>query len=132
METTPRFLPEQGTVIFLQRQERSNAEINLYRLNFFYTIYMNLVRTSQETYYVSATKHNRLMLFREIIAANHTEHINTPCGQNAGFQCVKAGGIYSNHCALKGQICVVLPLNAAHTPSRIVFVSITSIYTSVS
>jgi hypothetical protein len=37
---------------------------------------------------VSATKLNRLMLFREIVAAyceNHTEHINTLCGQNAEF-----------------------------------------------
>jgi hypothetical protein len=43
-------------------------------------------RTSQETHYVSATKPNRLMLFREIIAVyceNHTEHINTLCRQNA-------------------------------------------------
>jgi hypothetical protein len=44
------------------------------------------------------------MLFREIIAVyceNDTEHTNTPCGQNAGFQYVKAGGTYSNHWALK-------------------------------
>jgi hypothetical protein len=43
------------------------------------------VRTSQETHYVSATKTNRLMLFREIIAVyceNHTEHTNALCGQN--------------------------------------------------
>jgi hypothetical protein len=35
------------------------------------------VRTSQETHYISITKPNRLMLFREIIAVyceNHTEH----------------------------------------------------------
>jgi hypothetical protein len=41
--------------------------------------------TSQETYYVSATKPNRLMLFRETVTVyceNHTEHINTLCGQN--------------------------------------------------
>jgi hypothetical protein len=46
------------------------------------------VRTSQETHYVSATKPNRLILFKEIIAVyceNHTEHINTLCGQNAEF-----------------------------------------------
>jgi hypothetical protein len=46
------------------------------------------VRTSQETHYVSATKPNRLMLFRETIAVyceNHTEHTNTLCGQNAEF-----------------------------------------------
>jgi hypothetical protein len=38
------------------------------------------VRTSQETHYVSATKPNRLMLFREIVAVyceNHTEHTDT-------------------------------------------------------
>jgi hypothetical protein len=37
-------------------------------------------RTSQETHYVSATKPNRLMLFREIIAVyceNHAEHTYT-------------------------------------------------------
>jgi predicted Zn-dependent protease with MMP-like domain len=42
-------------------------------------IYSNSVRTSQETHYVCATKPNRLLLFREIIAdycENHTEHIN--------------------------------------------------------
>jgi hypothetical protein len=44
------------------------------------------VRTSQETHYVSATKTNRLILFRETVAVyceNHTKHINTLCGQNA-------------------------------------------------
>jgi hypothetical protein len=51
-------------------------------------IYTNPVRTSQETHYVSATKPNRLMLFRETVAVyweNHTEHTDTPCAQNAGF-----------------------------------------------
>jgi hypothetical protein len=45
------------------------------------------------------------MLFREIsdvYCENHTEHTNTLCGQNAEFSYVKAGGIYSNHSALKG------------------------------
>jgi hypothetical protein len=45
------------------------------------------------------------MLFREIIAVcceNHTEHINTLCGQNAEFIDVKAGGTYSYHWTLKG------------------------------
>jgi hypothetical protein len=44
------------------------------------------------------------MLFRETVAVyyeNHTEHINTLCGQNAGFLYVKADGMYSNHWALK-------------------------------
>jgi hypothetical protein len=52
-------------------------------------VYINSVRTPQETRYVSATKPSRLMLFREIIdvyCENHTEHINTPCGQNAVYK----------------------------------------------
>jgi hypothetical protein len=63
--------------------------------------YTNPVRTSQETHYVSATKPNRLMLFREIVTVyceNHTEHTNTLCGQNARFLYVKAGGTYSSDC----------------------------------
>jgi hypothetical protein len=55
-------------------------------------IYKNPVRTSQETHYVSATKPNRLMLFRGIVAVycqNHTEHINILCGQNTKFRIVE-------------------------------------------
>jgi hypothetical protein len=47
-------------------------------------LYKNLVRTSQETYYVSTAKLNRL--FGETVAVlceNHTEHTNILCGQNA-------------------------------------------------
>jgi hypothetical protein len=50
--------------------------------------FTNSIRTSLETYYVSATKPNRLMLFRETVAVyceNHTEHTDTLCGQNAEF-----------------------------------------------
>jgi hypothetical protein len=39
-------------------------------------LFINSVRTSQETHYVSVTKPNRLMLFRETVAVyceNHTE-----------------------------------------------------------
>jgi predicted component of type VI protein secretion system len=57
-------------------------------LNYFYVIYKNSFRTSQETRYVTATKPNRLMLFRETVAVsyeNHTEHTNTLCGQNKEF-----------------------------------------------
>jgi hypothetical protein len=32
------------------------------------SVYINAVRASQETHYVSPTKPNRLMLFREIIS----------------------------------------------------------------
>jgi hypothetical protein len=52
------------------------------------SLYNNSVRTSQETCYVSATKPNRLMLFREELAVyceNHMEHNNTLCGQNVEF-----------------------------------------------
>jgi hypothetical protein len=43
-----------------------------------------------------------LMLFKEIIAVysdNQMKHMNK---KNAGSLIVKAGGIYSNHLALKG------------------------------
>jgi hypothetical protein len=55
---------------------------------------LSSVRASQETHYVSATKPNRLMLCREIIAVyceNHTEHINTLCEQNAEFSSCLTG-----------------------------------------
>jgi hypothetical protein len=45
------------------------------------------------------------MLFREIIAVyceNHTEHINTLCGQNAEFLKVNPGGVYTKHRVLAG------------------------------
>jgi hypothetical protein len=65
-------------------------------------IYKNSVRTSQETHHVSATEPNRLMLLGEIIAVyceNHMEHINTLWAECSFFN-VKAGGVYSYHCAL--------------------------------
>jgi flagellar basal body-associated protein FliL len=55
---------------------------------------LSSVRASQETHYVFATKPNRLMMFREIIAVyceNHTEHTNTLCGQNAEFSSCHTG-----------------------------------------
>jgi hypothetical protein len=55
-------------------------------------IYINSVRTSQETHNVSATKPNRLMLFGETVAVyceNHTEHTYVLCGQNAESMTVK-------------------------------------------
>jgi hypothetical protein len=64
----------------------------------------NPIRTSQETHYISATKPNRLMLFRETVAVyceNHTEHTGTLCGKNAEFCYFVASGIYSDHWALK-------------------------------
>jgi predicted Zn-dependent protease with MMP-like domain len=49
-------------------------------------VYKIPVRTSQETYHVSLTKPNRLMLFRETVAVyceNHTEHTNTLWAENS-------------------------------------------------
>jgi hypothetical protein len=49
-------------------------------MNSFYIIYKNSIHTSQETSHASATKTNRLMLFRETVAVyceNRTEHTNT-------------------------------------------------------
>jgi hypothetical protein len=79
-------------------------------------MYKNSVRTSQETHYVSATKPNRLMLFREIIAVyceNRTKHINRVCGQNVEFFNIKASGIYSYHCSLKGLTTLLAETNYA-------------------
>jgi hypothetical protein len=66
--------------------------LTLQRPNFFKIIHTNLVRTSQETHYISAIKLNRVMLFKETIAVyceSHTKHTNTLCGQNSEFWCAK-------------------------------------------
>jgi hypothetical protein len=68
-------------------------------------MYTNVVRTSQETHYVSNTEPSLLMLFGETVAVyceNHTERTNTFFGQNAEFHYVKAGGTYGDHWALRG------------------------------
>jgi predicted Zn-dependent protease with MMP-like domain len=47
---------------------------------FLYTNNIKPVRTSQKTYYVSATEPNRFMLFRQTVAVyceNQTEHTDT-------------------------------------------------------
>jgi hypothetical protein len=52
---------------------------------FLQIIYINSVRTSQETHCSSAKKSNQLMLFGETVAVyceNHTEYTYTLCGQN--------------------------------------------------
>ena len=54
------------------------------------------------------------MLYREIIAVCyqiHTKHTNTLYGQNVEFVNVKAGGIYSNHCAVKGSDLLQKPVS---------------------
>jgi hypothetical protein len=62
----------------------------------------NSVRTSQETHYVSSTKPNRLMMFRETVAVyceNHTQHTNTLCGQNAEYRYFKIYDTCNNNSA---------------------------------
>jgi hypothetical protein len=57
-----------------------------------FVVYTDLVRTSQETHCVFATKTNRLMLFREPVAVycvNDRKHISTLCGRNAEFVILK-------------------------------------------
>jgi hypothetical protein len=52
------------------------------------------------------TKTNRLILFREIIAVycdNHTQHINTLCGQNAEILGDKTCGTYIKRLSLKSK-----------------------------
>jgi hypothetical protein len=68
--------------------EMFQAQLTIQRLNSLSTVYKNSVRTSQETYYVSATKTNRLRLYGETVAVyceHHMKHINTLCGQNKEF-----------------------------------------------
>jgi hypothetical protein len=77
---------------------------NYLKTEFSLIIYKSPVRTSQETHYLSVTKPNGLMLFRETFAVfceSHAEH-NTLCGHNAEFYYVKADGTYINHLVLKG------------------------------
>jgi hypothetical protein len=70
-------------------------------------IYMSLkllVYTSNKTQNFSIRKIILLTLVREIIAdyyTNHIKPINTVCGHSMQLMAVKAGGIYSNHWALK-------------------------------
>jgi hypothetical protein len=69
-------------------------------------MYKDSVRTSQETHYVSATKTNRLMLFRETVAVyceNHTEHIYTLWAECRGFN-VKADGTQTYDWTLRYRI----------------------------
>jgi hypothetical protein len=70
----------------------TNSEFALNSLSFNYLIYYSSVHTSQEAHYVSATRPNRLMLFRETVAVyceNHTEHTTTLSGQNAELLHIK-------------------------------------------
>jgi hypothetical protein len=84
--------PLQGPTIYCYLGKQSMFTVRTTRNTQIY-IYINSVRISQETHYVSATKSSRLMLFRQTVAVyceNHTDHTDTLCGPNAEFQCVKA------------------------------------------
>jgi predicted Zn-dependent protease with MMP-like domain len=76
-----------GSGILLIREYSVRRVISPLKTEFLLN-YIYSGRTSQETHYVSATKPNRLMLFREAVAVyceNHTVHTATFCGQNAEF-----------------------------------------------
>jgi hypothetical protein len=42
--------------------------------------------------------HNKDLPVNAVHSEKHTEQVNTLCGQNAVFFCVKAGGRHSYHC----------------------------------
>jgi hypothetical protein len=53
-------------------------------------LYKNVVRTSEETHYVSTTETNRLLMFEQkkktaVYCENHTKRTNTLRGQNEEF-----------------------------------------------
>jgi hypothetical protein len=66
--------------------------------------YKHSVCTSQRREFVLNRKASGCVMYRELMVVcckNHTEHINTRCGQNAGLLiCLDSD--YSNHKALKG------------------------------
>jgi hypothetical protein len=72
-------------------------KFNPLKLNLFYVICKNLVRTSKRTQHFTIAKINWLMLFKEIIAV-YTKPIKTKCEVTD----VKSGGTYSYHYALRG------------------------------
>jgi hypothetical protein len=60
------------------------------------------------------------MLFRETVAVyceNHTEHINTPCEQNAEFLYFKAGGAYCYHIIGLHVACIFSLMTNYHIPN---------------
>jgi hypothetical protein len=72
-----------------------------------HTEHTDTVRTSQEPYgthryspYLTGAIRNTQI--QSVPHRNHTEHTDTLCGQKAEFWHVKAGGVYSDHLALKG------------------------------
>jgi hypothetical protein len=67
-------------------------------------IFKDSVRTAKKTPHFTITKINWLTLFKEMVdvySENHTKHLNTLIGQNAGLENVKAGGTSSYLCAFK-------------------------------
>jgi hypothetical protein len=65
-----------------------NFLINPLKLKHTQIIFKNSVHTAKKTQHVSITKINWLMLFKEIIpvySENHTNPINSLCGQNEGL-----------------------------------------------
>ena len=68
-------------------------------------LYIDPVRTAQQTHSDSVIQTSQLMLYREIMAVCseiHTKHINTLCGQNVEFVNVRRRVTYSDHWAFQG------------------------------
>jgi len=71
-------------------------------VNIHYTLIQSVPSSE---HYISVIKTSQSMLYSEIIAVCsqiHTQHINTPCGQNVELLNGKSGGTYSDHWDLKG------------------------------
>jgi hypothetical protein len=60
-------------------------------------VFRSSVPASEKIHFISVTKANWLILFREVIAVSFRNHAED---RNAELLNVKA--VYSNHCALKG------------------------------
>jgi hypothetical protein len=95
---TPIILGTTHRLEFFQKQRFGNwmfpsvRESRPVRVQFFdariLSQYIKCKSVPHRKHYVTTTKPNRLMLFRETVAVyceNHTEHINTLCGQNTEF-----------------------------------------------
>jgi hypothetical protein len=81
-----------GTHDHILLPDGSGSLQTLFRDSVPHKLYILIQFVPHRKHIVSATKINRLMLFREIIAVyceNHTEHMNTLCGQNVELVNVK-------------------------------------------
>jgi hypothetical protein len=83
---------------------KRNCSLTFWSTKFIRIIYKYSALMSQATHLISITETNLLILFRDMITVsseNHTKkHIYILWGKRRAFN-YKAGGVYSNHCALR-------------------------------